>query len=78
MNRLKTEINPDRPVLMQRIFFGITTFMLTSAFFTQMVQEKAFLPVYLGWDWKIQFCLELAIGTVATFLGVQRKKKSAE
>ena len=59
---------------MQRFFFGITTVLLTSAFFTQMLQDHAFFPKYLGIDWKYQFCLEIGIGTAATFLGVQTKR----
>lgn len=59
----------------QRFFFGITTVLLTSAFFTQMLQDQAAFPRFLGIDWKIQFCLEIAVGTVATFLGVMRLNK---
>lgn len=61
---------------MQRFWFGVTTVLLTSAFFTQMVQEQAFLPRFFGIDWKVQFCLEIGIGTIATFLGVIRRRKT--
>jgi len=58
----------------KRLYYGITAVLLTSAFFTQLLQDNSLLAAWLGWDWKIQFCLELAAGTAATFAGAMKRE----
>jgi hypothetical protein len=53
--------------------FGITTVLLTSAFFTQLFQDGAWLARLTGIDWKVQFGGEVALAMVATLVGTKMR-----
>ena len=60
---------------MKRFCFGVTAVLLTSAFFTQFLQDRSLLTRLTGLDWKWQFIFEVVIAVTATFAGAAVRDK---
>lgn len=54
---------------MKSFWYGLSALFLTSAFFTQLFQDGAILPVWLHLDWKFQFAGEIVLSLAALAAG---------
>jgi len=62
---------------MKTFWYGVTAVCLTSAFFTQLAQDKCLITLIWGLDWKWQFAGEMIATLAALALGARSQGKSS-